>query len=108
MVTRDSVPCRRGRRPSMSPSRREFLAASAVAASSLLTPAGRASPCEGRPAFVRLPDGRRVAYTEYGNPAGAVVVFYNHGLPSSRREAEVLAPALPAHPNMRLVAFDRP
>jgi pimeloyl-ACP methyl ester carboxylesterase len=92
----------------MSPSRREFFATSAVAASSLLTPAGSAAPCQACPALVRLPDGRRVAYTEYGNPAGAVVVFYNHGLPSSRREADVFTPALASHPNVRMIAFDRP
>src|SRR5262249_33763619 len=107
MVTRDTVPCRRGRRPPMSCSRREFLAASAVAATGLVTPARSAAPCESRPGYVRLSDGRRLAYAEYGNPAGTVVVFYHHGLPSSRLEAEVFAPALANHPNVRLIAFDR-
>ena len=92
----------------MSSTRREFLAASAVAATGLLTPAGVAAPCESRPACVRLPDGRRLAYSEYGNPKGSVVVFYHHGLPSSRREAEVFVPSLADFPDVRLVAFDRP
>src|SRR5438132_5227254 len=92
----------------MSISRREFLAASAVVATSLVTPSGNASTCCEQPASVRLPDGRRLAYTEYGNPAGKVVVFYHHGLPSSRLEAEVFAPARANFPDVRLIAFDRP
>jgi pimeloyl-ACP methyl ester carboxylesterase len=92
----------------MSPSRREFFAASTVAATSLFTPAQSPAPCDSCAAYVRLPDGRRVAYSEYGKRTGAVVVFYNHGLPSSRREAEVLLPALAGFPNIRLIAFDRP
>jgi pimeloyl-ACP methyl ester carboxylesterase len=79
-----------------------------VAATGLLTPARSPAPCDACPAFVRLPDGRRLAYTEYGNPAGSSVVFYHHGLPSSRREAEVFVPALANHPDVRLIAFDRP
>ncbi len=55
------------------------------------------------PSFmVRGPDGRTIAVEEYGDPAGAVVLYF-HGWPASRLEAGLI-PDLPA----RVLAFDRP
>ena len=57
---------------------------------------------------LRLADGRRLGYTEYGEPTGTPVVYF-HGFPSSRldwrlfHDQHVLA-AL----NVRLIAPDRP
>src|SRR5215510_3131644 len=56
--------------------------------------------------FVDLPDGRRLAYAEYGDPQGHPT-FYFHGLPGSRLEA-VLAAESAAQAGIRLVASDRP
>ncbi len=90
----------------MIPSRRDFLALSAAGAVCALLPSriGAAS----QTGCIRLPDGRRIAFTEHGNPTGSDVAIYHHGLPSARREAEVLAQALCTFPNLRLIAFDRP
>lgn len=52
------------------------------------------------------PDGRRLAYLEVGDPAGALVL-HNHGGPSSRLEARLLADAA-AKNNLRFVGVDRP
>ena len=41
---------------------------------------------QDRSSTLRLPDGRRLAYAEYGDPAGRPLI-YNHGLLSSRFEA---------------------
>lgn len=57
---------------------------------------------------IRLGDGRRVSYTEWGNPVGSSVVVYHHGQPSCRLEAELMLPALARRPDLRLIAFDRP
>ena len=90
----------------MKRSRRSFLKWSAAGAAGLFvaSPANTQPPISG---CVRLPDGRRIAFTEYGNPDGMDVVIYHHGFPSSRHEAEVLVPALCAHPNVRLISLDR-
>ena len=61
----------------------------------------------GSPArFVSLPDGRRLAYAEYGDPQGHPT-FYFHGLPGSRLEA-ILAADSAARAGIRLIASDRP
>lgn len=52
------------------------------------------------------PDGRRIAYAEWGDAAGTPVV-YCHGLPGPRLEAR-LADAPTRLPGMRLIAPDRP
>ncbi len=52
-----------------------------------------------------LADGRRVGYALYG--AQGPVILYCHGFPGSRREAELLIPALQAQA-MRVLAIDRP
>ncbi len=55
---------------------------------------------------VATPDGRKLAYLEVGDPHGPLVL-HNHGGPSSRLEANLLA--VPAATNgLRLVCVDRP
>lgn len=56
--------------------------------------------------FVQLRDGRKLAYAEYGDPAGRPVL-YCHGLPSSRREAHLLHRDA-ARLGIRVIAPDRP
>jgi len=55
---------------------------------------------------VRLPDGRRIGYAEYGVPDGQAC-FYFHGHPGSRLEAR-FAESAAAAAGVRLVALDRP
>lgn len=55
---------------------------------------------------VKLSDGRRLAYAEYGEPTG-IPVFLFHGLPGSRL-AWGLLPDDPIPPGLRIVAPDRP
>jgi pimeloyl-ACP methyl ester carboxylesterase len=54
----------------------------------------------------RLPDGRALAYCEYGDPGGAPV-FTFHGLPGSRIDARVVADEM-REAGVRLIAADRP
>jgi pimeloyl-ACP methyl ester carboxylesterase len=56
--------------------------------------------------LLRLPDGRRVAFGEYGDPTGQPVV-YCHGFPSSRREALLVHDSAAAE-GARIIALDRP
>ena len=55
---------------------------------------------------VRTRDGRRLAYLEVGDPNGPLVL-HNHGGPSSRLEARLLADAA-THNGLRLLCVDRP
>jgi pimeloyl-ACP methyl ester carboxylesterase len=55
---------------------------------------------------VTLRDGRKLAYDEHGDPSGRPV-FYFHGFPSCRIEAEAWHEAAKRH-NVRLIALDRP
>lgn len=55
---------------------------------------------------IQLPDGRRLAYAEYGDLAGSPV-FVFHGLPGSRLSWGLL-PDDPFPPGLRIVAPDRP
>ena len=55
---------------------------------------------------VTTPDGRELAYLEVGDPNGPLVL-HNHGGPSSRLEARLLADAA-AKNRLRLVCVDRP
>ena len=55
---------------------------------------------------VALPDGRSLAYDEYGNPGGVPFVFM-HGIPSSRLAARMIDTAA-RRSGVRLVAPDRP
>ncbi len=55
---------------------------------------------------IRLTDGRRLGYAEYGDPDGLPVLYY-HGAPSTRLDAQVAhVPAL--QKGVRLIAVDRP
>jgi len=55
---------------------------------------------------VRLPDGRRLGYAEFGVPDGQAC-FYFHGHPGSRLEAR-FAESAAAAAGVRLIALDRP
>jgi pimeloyl-ACP methyl ester carboxylesterase len=55
---------------------------------------------------VSLPDRRRIACSEYGDPAGRPVI-YCHGFPSSRHEALLLHDNAVAE-GARVIAIDRP
>jgi pimeloyl-ACP methyl ester carboxylesterase len=57
-------------------------------------------------ASVTTPDGRQLAYLEVGDPEGPLVM-HNHGGPSSRLEAHLLADAA-AENGLRLICVDRP
>jgi len=56
--------------------------------------------------FLKLPDGRRLAYAEYGDPHGHPTLYF-HGFPGSRLEA-ALAIESAAKAGVRLIAADRP
>ena len=67
----------------------------------------RAAPGDGPvPLVVRLPDGRRLGLTRYGNPTHPVVVF-QHGFGSSGLELPP-TPALLARLRLQFLAPDRP
>ena len=55
--------------------------------------------------IVCLPDGRRLAYAEYGDPLGAPAL-YCHGFPGSRLEARLFDIAA-RHHKLRVIAPDR-
>ena len=55
-----------------------------------------------------LPDGRKLAYTEWG-PPDAPAVLYCHGFPTNRRELELIGPVLErCGVEARVVALNRP
>ena len=55
---------------------------------------------------LRLRDGRRLAYAEYGDPSGSPVILF-HGNPSSRLSWGLI-PGSPFRPHLRLIAPARP
>lgn len=55
---------------------------------------------------VALPDGRTLAYAEYGAAEGTPVLYF-HGLPSSRREG-ALADRQARRLGLRIISVDRP
>lgn len=55
---------------------------------------------------IDLPDGRRLAYAEYGDPNGEAVFLF-HGLPGSRLSWGLL-PGDPIPAGLRIIAPDRP
>ena len=55
---------------------------------------------------VTLPDGRALAYDEYGDPAGVPFVFM-HGIPSSRLAARMVDESA-RRSGVRIIAPDRP
>ncbi|BDY26519.1 alpha/beta fold hydrolase [Mycolicibacterium mageritense] len=58
------------------------------------------------PQLVTVPDGRKLAYLEVGDPAGPLVI-HNHGGPGSRYEARFFADAASRY-GLRLICVDRP
>lgn len=56
---------------------------------------------------ISLPDGRTLAYAEYGDPAGYPLIWC-HGNPGSRREADLLEPTLLHRARVRAIVPDRP
>jgi pimeloyl-ACP methyl ester carboxylesterase len=86
-------------------------AASAVSAASALDErraggARVAIPAAGETKSVSTRDGRTLAYLEVGDPSGPLVL-HNHGGPSSRLEARLLASAATTN-RVRLICVDRP
>jgi len=63
-------------------------------------------PPAEEPRFWQISPGRRLAWNEYGDPAGFPVMYY-HGWPSSRLQAR-LAHHLALERGLRIVAMDRP
>jgi pimeloyl-ACP methyl ester carboxylesterase len=55
---------------------------------------------------IQLPDGRNLAYAEYGDPLGMPVFFF-HGFPGSRYDGETAGEAA-ATMGIRLITPDRP
>jgi pimeloyl-ACP methyl ester carboxylesterase len=56
---------------------------------------------------ISLPDGRRLAYAEFGQP-DAYPVLYFHGSPSSRLEPLLIGDEVLSQYGLRLIAPDRP
>jgi pimeloyl-ACP methyl ester carboxylesterase len=63
-------------------------------------------PPVGDTKYIRTPDGRDLAYVEFGDH-DAPLVIHNHGGPSSRLEGRLLASAATGN-GLRLVSVDRP
>lgn len=61
---------------------------------------------EPREGIIRAPDGRTIAYRDYGD-AGAAPVVFHHGTPGSRL-AHHPDPGIYGRTGVRLIAFDRP
>ena len=59
-----------------------------------------------REGHITLPDGRTIAYAEWGDAHGDPV-FYFHGWPGSRLEAALCGDAARRH-HVRLISLDRP
>lgn len=56
---------------------------------------------------ISLPDGRRLAYAEFGQPDGYPVLYF-HGSPSSRLEPLLIGEEVLRRYGLRLIAPDRP
>jgi pimeloyl-ACP methyl ester carboxylesterase len=63
-------------------------------------------PVQNSECSIRLGDGRRLEYAEYGDPRGRPL-FYCHGFPASRLEAALLDSAARRR-GVRVIAADRP
>lgn len=55
---------------------------------------------------IRLADGRKLGYAEYGDPAGKPLMYF-HGLPGSRLEAKLTEPTA-SRVKARVIGVDRP
>lgn len=69
-----------------------------------LVPAITEPRAEGR---LYLPDGRRLGYAEYGDPSGAVVLWF-HGTPGGRRQFPLLGRRAAEKLGLRVVVVERP
>ncbi len=65
------------------------------------------APKPYRDSFIKLRDGRRLAYAEFGAEDGPVV-FWFHGTPGGRWQTPPDAPGVAAEHGFRLVGVDRP
>jgi pimeloyl-ACP methyl ester carboxylesterase len=54
-----------------------------------------------------LPDGRRIGYAEFGDPSGAVVLWF-HGTPGARRQFPLTGRRAAAKLGLRVVVVERP
>ncbi|MFN8103111.1 MAG: alpha/beta hydrolase [Acidimicrobiia bacterium] len=59
---------------------------------------------EGR---VRLPDGRRLGYAEFGDPDGEVLLWF-HGTPGGRKQVPPATPAAALERGLRVICVERP
>ncbi len=66
-----------------------------------------ASALESKDAFLILRDGRKIAYTVFGDQSLRHTVFYFHGVPGGRHEARLGSNAA-AEMGVSLIAVDRP
>jgi pimeloyl-ACP methyl ester carboxylesterase len=57
--------------------------------------------------FLTLPDKRKLAYAEYGDPNGHPILYF-HGAPSSRLEPLILGDRAIEQFELRVIAPDRP
>jgi len=57
--------------------------------------------------IVFLPDGRKLAYSEFGEPEGYPVLYF-HGTPSSRLEPMMIGDEVIRQTGLRVIATDRP
>jgi len=57
--------------------------------------------------YVKLPDGRKLAYAEFGRPEGHPVLYF-HGSPSSRLEPLLYGDDVFHQFGLRIIAPDRP
>jgi pimeloyl-ACP methyl ester carboxylesterase len=55
-----------------------------------------------------LPDGRRLAYAEFGDPNASQIIIHHHGIPSCRLDGETFIEPLKCRPGVRLYVLDRP
>ena len=57
--------------------------------------------------FITLPDGRKLAYAEFGKPDGYPVLYF-HGSPGSRLDPLLLGDEIFSHFGLHVIAPDRP
>lgn len=65
------------------------------------------APRPNRDDRIRLRDGRRLAYAEFGDPAGRPVLWF-HGTPGARWQLPPRAPRVARQRGFRLISVDRP
>lgn len=58
--------------------------------------------------FVRLPNGRKLAYAEYGDPHAQHIIIHHHGIPSCRLDGDMFVETLRCRRGVRLYVLDRP